>query len=97
MFVAALQGYGLAGQVMQRFFYVYVLVSEADSSRHYTGITRNFSERLLKHNQGTCPHTAKYRPWKIEMAVAFASEAKARSFEKYLKSGSGREFARRHF
>ena len=28
--------------------------------------------------------------------MAFSSEPKARAFEKYLKSGSGREFARRH-
>jgi len=27
----------------------------------------------------------------------FTSETKARAFEKHLKSGSGREFARRHF
>jgi len=33
----------------------------------------------------------------IEKPIAFASEAKARAFEKYLKSESGREFARRHF
>ena len=30
-------------------------------------------------------------------AVAFRSEAKARCFERCLKTGSGREFARRHF
>ena len=31
-----------------------------------------------------------------ETAIAFTSEIKARAFEKYLKTGSGREFARRH-
>jgi putative endonuclease len=36
-------------------------------------------------------------PWYIEVAVAFRSEAKARRFERYLKTGSGREFSRRHF
>ena len=82
---------------MKRFFYVYVLVSEADAARHYTGITRDLSERLQEHNRGHCPHTAKHTPWRIETAVAFASETKARAFEKYLKTGSGREFARRHF
>jgi predicted GIY-YIG superfamily endonuclease len=82
---------------MKRFFYVYVLVSEIDARLHYTGITRDLSGRLQEHSRGHWPHTAKYKPWKIETAVAFASEAKARAFEKYLKSGSGREFARRHF
>ena len=82
---------------MKRFFYVYILVSETDMSAHYTGITQDLLERLTYHNRGTCRHTAKFRPWKIETAVAFSSEAKARAFEKYLKRGSGREFARRHF
>ena len=52
---------------------------------------------LKEHNRGPFPHTEKYKPWGIETAIAFASQAKARAFEKYLKSGSGREFARRHF
>jgi predicted GIY-YIG superfamily endonuclease len=81
---------------MKRFFYVYILVSQIDDTKHYTGLTRNLSGRLEDHNQGHCPHTSKFRPWKIEATVAFSSEAKARAFEKYLKSGSGREFARRH-
>jgi putative endonuclease len=82
---------------MKRFFYVYILVSESDVTKHYTGITRDLSGRLEDHNRGHCPHTAKFRPWKIETAVAFCSETKAREFEKYLKTSSGREFARRHF
>jgi putative endonuclease len=93
----ALQGYAWQAAFMTRFFYVYVLVSENDSSIHYTGITQNLSARLQEHNEGGCPHTAKYKPWKIETAIGFRSEAKARAFEKYLKTGSGREFARRHF
>jgi putative endonuclease len=82
---------------MECFFYVYVLVSEVDSSIHYTGVTRDLSGRLREHNRGGCSHTAKHKPWKIETAIAFTSETKARAFEQYLKSGSGREFARRHF
>jgi putative endonuclease len=82
---------------MTDFFYVYILTSETNPSIHYTGVTRNLSARLEDHNRGNCPHTAKYEPWKVETAIAFSSEAKARAFEKYLKSGSGREFARRHF
>jgi predicted GIY-YIG superfamily endonuclease len=82
---------------MKRFFYVYVLVSETDASIHYTGMTQELYERLADHNRGHCLHTAKFKPWKIETAVAFSSQTKARAFEKYLKTGSGREFARRHF
>jgi putative endonuclease len=82
---------------MWRFFYVYVLASEIDRSIHYTGVTRELSARLRDHDRGNCPHTAKHKPWKIEMAIAFRSERKARAFERYLKTRSGREFARRHF
>ncbi len=82
---------------MQAFFYVYILVSEANETIHYAGVRRDLEQRLLEHNQGKCPYTAQHRPWRIETAVAFRSEGKARAFEKHLKSGSGREFARRHF
>ena len=82
---------------MTQFYYVYILVSETDEKAHYSGITRNLNARLSEHNRGKCTHTATYTPWKIETAVAFRSEAKARRFERYLKTGSGREFARRHF
>jgi putative endonuclease len=82
---------------MQRSFYVYVLVSENNETIHYTGITQDFQARLIKHNQGLCTPTTKHRPWRIQTAIACDSEAKARAFEKYLKTGSGREFARRYF
>ena len=80
-----------------RFFYVYVLVSDRDIIRHYTGITVDLHARLAERNRGGCIHTAKFRPWRLETAVAFRSGDKARAFEKYLKSGSGRAYARRHF
>jgi putative endonuclease len=82
---------------MKRFFYVYILVSETDASIHYTGITEDLKERLAMHNRGKCANTAADRPWRVETAIAFSSAAKAGAFEKYLKSSSGREFARRHF
>jgi predicted GIY-YIG superfamily endonuclease len=79
------------------YFYVYRLRSLSDSSQIYTGQTRNLQARLEKHNRGDCSHTAKFVPWKIETAIAFSCEQKAIDFERYLKTGSGREFSRRHF
>ena len=79
-----------------KFHYVYLLVSEQDPARHYTGCTTDLTARLAKHNSGSVPHTAKYRPWRMETAIAFREADKARAFERYLKSGSGRAFARRH-
>jgi predicted GIY-YIG superfamily endonuclease len=79
------------------FFYVYILIDIATGTHHYTGCTEDLSARLAKHNAGAVPHTSKFKPWRIQTAVAFDSKEKAYAFEAYLKSGSGREFARRHF
>lgn len=82
---------------MNNFHYVYILVSESDASRHYTGFTEYLAERIKAHNGGKCEHTAKFRPWRIETAIAFQDKAKAVAFEQYLKTHSGRAFAAKHF
>ncbi len=74
---------------------VYILRSE-QGDHHYVGRTNHLQDRLQKHNQGGVSHTAKFCPWYIETSIAFRDEEKAIAFEQYLKSGSGREFARRH-
>ena len=53
--------------------------------------------RLVAHNAGRCTHTARYRPWTVVAAIHLAGESTALRFERYLKSGSGRAFAKRHF
>jgi len=82
---------------MKGFHYVYILSSEVDATRHYTGLTDDLDARLKSHNSWQVPHTVKYRPWKIDTAIAFRSRKKATAFEKYLKSHSGRAFASKHF
>jgi hypothetical protein len=42
-------------------------------------------------------HTAPRRPWHRHVIIEFPDEARAIRFERYLKSGSGRAFAKRHF
>ena len=79
------------------FHYVYILKSEVAPERHYIGMTSDLTQRLAAHNSGKVSHTSKFKPWTIENAVAFRHATKASAFERYLKSGSGREFARRHF
>jgi len=82
---------------MANFQYVYILVSEAHPTRHYIGLTGNLNRRLKSHNFDQIRHTSKKKPWRIEIAVAFHSQKKARAFEKYLKSHSGRAFASKRF
>ena len=76
---------------------VYILRRDADSSRHYVGITSNVGDRLEWHNYGPSGHTIGHRPWSLIVSMEFSSEQEAVRFEKYLKSGSGRAFAKRHF
>jgi putative endonuclease len=75
--------------------YVYILES-LDSEHFYAGITDDVPARLIKHNAGEVPHTSKYRPWRVKTFIAFSDATKAFAFEKYLKSGSGRAFAKKH-
>ena len=82
---------------MQNFYYVYVLIDTATGTHHYIGLTQDLSARLEKHNAGEVPHTSKFKPWRIETAVAFSSKEKAYAFETYLKTHCGRAFAKRHF
>jgi putative endonuclease len=79
------------------FFYVYILQSVNDPQRFYSGFTGDLRERLAHHNHGACPHTRKFRPWRIKTAVAFTDRTQALEFERYLKTASGRAFARRRF
>jgi len=74
---------------------VYALKSIAFPEQYYFGITENVIERLNSHNTGQSPHTSKFRPWKLVLSIHFEDEGKARSFEKYLKTGSGKAFARK--
>ena len=75
--------------------YVYILRSLAEPERHYVGTTADLKARLVKHNAGAVSHTSKYAPWRIKTYLAFDDEAQALAFEKYLKTASGRAFAKK--
>ncbi|MGH9239023.1 MAG: GIY-YIG nuclease family protein [Vicinamibacterales bacterium] len=77
--------------------FVYILKSVSDPTQYYVGVTSNPFARLAAHNAGLSVHTAEHRPWKTLVVIEFDEEEPARRFEKYLKTGSGREFSRRHF
>jgi len=77
--------------------FVYILKSTRDPNEYYVGVTSDPEARLAAHNAGLSSHTASHRPWRTLVRVEFDEEAPAVQFERYLKTGSGREFARRHF
>ena len=77
--------------------YVYLLQSGVDPERYYVGLTTDPQRRLDEHNSGKSIHTNKHKPWHLSVCIGFADQDKARRFEQYLKSGSGRAFAKKHF
>jgi predicted GIY-YIG superfamily endonuclease len=77
--------------------FVYVLRSRPCPDRYYAGLTSDLQSRLETHNSGGSQHTAPLRPWELVVAIEFSSESSAVAFERYLKTGSGRAFAKRHF
>jgi predicted GIY-YIG superfamily endonuclease len=77
--------------------FVYVLRSGKDPTRYYSGLTGNVIQRLAVHNSGGATYTAELRPWRLIVSLEFSTETAAAQFERYLKSGSGRAFAKRHF
>jgi len=71
-------------------WFVYILKC-ADNS-HYTGCTKNISDRLQRHEKGQIQYTRNKRPIELRCFIAFQQKHKAYSFERYLKSGSGMAF-----
>jgi putative endonuclease len=77
--------------------FVYILRSETEPTCHYVGAAADVDERLEWHNGGPSGYTANHRPWRVIVSMEFPDEPLAVRFEKYLKSGSGRAFSKRHF
>jgi predicted GIY-YIG superfamily endonuclease len=75
--------------------YVYILESTGHPEESYAGLTEDLRARLAAHNAGQSPHIAKFKPWRLVTCAAFSNDAKAVSFERYLKSASGRAFAKK--
>ena len=77
--------------------FVYILKSIPSPDEYYVGVTSDPTARLTAHNEGLSAHTCGYRPWRPLVIIEFDDQEPALQFERYLKTGSGREFARRHF
>jgi putative endonuclease len=78
-----------------RMWTVYIL-NCADET-YYVGCTQNLDERLLRHHNKEVRYTSTRLPITLIHQSVFFDKYKAYSFEIYLKSGSGRAFAKKHF
>jgi len=74
---------------------VYLLCGESRPDRTCVGHTRDLRHRLPFHNAGFVPHPAKFTPWRLVTYLGFESKYAALAFEKYLKTSSGKAFARK--
>ena len=75
--------------------FVYIIQSIDHPDQYYSGLTDDVEKRLHDHNSGKSKHTAKFKPWQLISYHFFKNEIAAVAFEKYLKSGSGRAFAKK--
>ena len=74
-------------------YYVYSLKCK---NGFYIGCTDNLKERLIRHQKGYVRATINRLPVKLEFCFVIRDKYKAFEFEKYLKSGSGRAFIKKH-
>jgi len=75
--------------------YTYILRCIKSPDRHYIGVTSNLKERLRKHNAKEVSHTSQYAPWELKTYIGFSDDSQAEAFERYLKTASGRAFAKK--
>ena len=76
-------------------FYAYIIQSEPYPRQLYVGFTRDLKARLSDHNSGSNRSTRTGRPWKLAFYAAFERKQEAVAFETYLKTASGKAFARK--
>lgn len=77
--------------------FVYILKSTNPKAHYYIGFTHDVPARFADHDAGRCRHAARHCPWQLHVTIELPDEQRAVDFERYLKSGSGRAFAKRHF
>ncbi len=78
-------------------YFMYYIYSLKCKEGYYVGCTDNLKERIDRHQKGQVSATKDRIPIKLDFYVALNDKYKAFEFEKYLKSGSGRAFVKRHF
>jgi len=74
-------------------YYVYAISSEI-RNYIYVGLTNNIKRRICEHNRGHNKTTKPYLPFKLILIEEYNTRMEARSREKYLKSGIGKEMLR---
>ena len=74
--------------------HVYIL--KCADGHLYVGCTSDLAARMQRHAQGLVHYTRNKLPVSTMAVFSFADRYTAFNFEKYLKTGSGRAFMKRH-
>ena len=74
--------------------YVYALKS-FEKNYIYVGQTENVIVRFHQHNNGEEKNTRYYAPFELIFSMECKDRLEARKYEKFYKSGRGKEFLKR--
>ena len=74
---------------------IYVYVLGNSYNKIYIGSTNNLKRRVFEHKNKECKYTRNWDKILVIACFVILDSIKARKFEFYLKSGSGREFLRK--
>ena len=76
-------------------FYLYLLENKSDKS-WYIGSTSNLKRRIKDHQSGSGSRTTRLkRDWRLIYFEGYLNKLDALGREKFLKSGSGRNYLKR--
>ncbi|MEX0988164.1 MAG: GIY-YIG nuclease family protein [Bacteroidales bacterium] len=75
-------------------FTVYA-ISSLTRNYIYVGFSSQLESRINRHNKGQNTTTKPYAPFELIYTKTFKTRVEAREHEKYLKSGSGKEFLKK--
>ena len=75
---------------------VYILRSLSHPERLYIGMTNDLESRLKSHNAAMSTYSKRYSPWELETSISLKDQKTAEDLERYLKSGSGCAFVKKH-
>ena len=87
-------GFGGQSPPSSEKWHVYIL--KCKYGKIYTGCTNNLDDRLKRHNSGHVEATKRLLPVSLITYIVFNDRYLAYNFERYLKKGSGRAFAKKH-
>ena len=75
-----------------RFITMYSPSSVHFESNYYIGLSSQPEVRIARHNKAQNKTTKPYAPFRLIHTKDFKTRIEARRYEKYLKSGMGREY-----